>query len=226
VNSSVRVAVLASGRGSNFEALVRAERAGRLGARIVRLVTDDAQAAALQIAAHHAVSALVVDAGPRRGRLAPAAEERILEVLRDDRVDLVCLAGFMRIVGGALLDAWPAAVLNVHPSLLPSFPGLEAPRQALQHGVKVSGCTVHLVDAGVDSGPIVLQASVPVHDDDTPETLAARILEREHDLYPRAVRLWAEGRLRLEGRRVRIEPETQASTRPAAAGTPANGGLT
>jgi phosphoribosylglycinamide formyltransferase-1 len=224
VNPSVRVAVLASGRGSNFEALVQAERAGRLGARIVRLVVDDAQAGALAIAARFAVPALVVDAGARRGRLAPEAESRILQVLRADGVRLVCLAGFMRIVGPRLLAAFPGAVLNIHPALLPSFPGLEAARQALAHGVKVSGCTAHLVDAGVDSGPIVLQAAVEVGEADTPETLAARILECEHEIYPRAVRLWAEGRLRVDGRRVHIEPEPRACPGPTGPGAMATGG--
>ena len=206
--AKVRVGVLASGRGSNFDALLRAAQAGALQARVACLVTDNPQAGALAIADRHGIPSLVIDPGPRRARLAEAAERGIVNALRAHGVDLVCLAGFMRIVGPILLDAFPRAVLNIHPSLLPSFPGLEAQRQALGHGVKVSGCTVHLVDAGVDSGPIVLQAPVAVLDDDTPETLAARILEREHEIYARAVRLWAQGRLRVEGRRVVILPET------------------
>ncbi|MFQ5601345.1 MAG: phosphoribosylglycinamide formyltransferase, partial [Candidatus Krumholzibacteriia bacterium] len=168
-------------------------------------------AAALALAAGRGLPVLCVDPGPLRARLQEAAQRQLVDFLRSHQVDLVCLAGFMRIIGGVLLDAYPAAILNIHPSLLPSFPGLDAPRQALEHGVKTSGCTVHLVDAGVDSGPIVVQAAVPVHDDDTRDTLAARILEREHEIYPRAVRLWAERRLQIEGRRVRIAPDPVAT---------------
>jgi phosphoribosylglycinamide formyltransferase-1 len=208
VIATVRVGVLASGRGSNFEALLRASRDGELGAQVACLVCDDARAGALQIAARYGVPAHVVEPASQRARLGVDIESRIVEILRAHTVQLVCFAGFMRIAGPTLLNAFPGAVLNIHPSLLPSFPGLDAQRQAFEHGVQVSGCTVHFVDAGIDSGPIVLQAVVPLRDDDTPETLAARILEREHEIYPRAVRLWAEGRLRLEGRRVRIAPET------------------
>jgi phosphoribosylglycinamide formyltransferase-1 len=171
------------------------------------LVCDNPAAGAIDVAKRNAIPVTVVDAGARRGRLAAEAEAHIVDALRADRVDLVCLAGFMRIVGPTLLDAFPRAVLNVHPSLLPSFPGLDAQRQALEHGVKVSGCTVHVVDAGVDSGPIVLQAVVPVHDDDTVQTLSARILAAEHRLYPQAVRMLASGRVRFDLRRTRVEPE-------------------
>jgi phosphoribosylglycinamide formyltransferase-1 len=219
VTEALRVGVLASGRGSNFEALVRAGLRDELGARIACLVTDNPNAGALAIAARHGIPAHAIDPGPRRSRLGDEAEGRAVEILREHGVGLVCLAGFMRIVGHVLLDAFPGAILNVHPSLLPSFPGLEAQRQALAHGVKVSGCTVHFVDAGVDAGPIVLQATVPVQDDETPETLAARILEREHVIYPEAVRLFAAGRLQVEGRRVRVLPEPVATRRAGAAGS-------
>ena len=202
----VRVGVLASGHGSNFEALQRASASGPAGVRVVCLVSDNPDARAVRRAAELGLPALCVDPGPQRGRLTASAEAEIVAFLRAERVDLVCLAGFMRIVGGGLLGAFAGAVLNIHPSLLPSFPGLEAQKQALAYGAKVTGCTVHLVDAGVDTGPIVLQAAVPVHEEDTPATLAARILEQEHELYARAVRLWAEGRLRVEGRRVHILP--------------------
>jgi phosphoribosylglycinamide formyltransferase-1 len=202
VSREVRVGVLASGRGSNFEALWDASAAGELGARIVCLASDNPGSQALQRARGFGLPTSCVDSGKRRGRLPPEAEAEIVTFLGSHGVGLVCLAGFMRIIGKPLLEAFPGAILNIHPSLLPSFPGLEAQRQALEHGAKVSGCTVHLVDAGVDSGPIVLQAVVPVRDDDTAATLAARILEREHEIYPRAVRLWAAGRLRVEGRRV------------------------
>lgn len=212
MSAAVRVGVLASGRGSNFESLLGASRDGTLGAQVVCLVCDNPQAGALAIASGADVPAMVVDPGSRRARLAPEVEERIVGALRKHGVQLVCLAGFMRIVGPTLLAAFPGAILNIHPSLLPSFPGLDAQAQALAHGVKVSGCTVHFVDAGVDSGPIVLQEAVEVLDGDTPQTLAARILEREHRIYPRAVRLWATGRLEIRGRRVHIRP---ASPTPA-----------
>jgi phosphoribosylglycinamide formyltransferase-1 len=214
VNAVVRVGVLASGRGSNFEALAAAAAAGRLGAQHACLITDNPDAAALAVAERYAIPARVIDPGPRRARLSDAAETLLVRTLRDRGVQLVCLAGFMRVLGPTFLESFPGAVLNVHPSLLPSFPGLDAQGQALRHGVKVSGCTVHFVDAGVDSGPIVLQAAVPVLDGDTPETLAARILESEHDIYPRAVRLWAEGRLVLDGRRVGVRGLQRSAERP------------
>ena len=210
----VRVGVLASGRGTNLEALWRAEQAGRLGARLVAVASDTRTAPALQFAARYGLPALAVEAGPRRGRLTAVAEAEIVDFLRAQRVDLVCLAGFMRLLGTPLLEAFPGAILNIHPSLLPSFPGLEAQAQALEYGVKLAGCSVHFVDAGVDTGPIVAQAAVPVHEDDTAETLAARILEQEHLLYPYAVRLWAEGRLQVRERRVVIrEPSLGGSGR-------------
>ncbi len=202
MNADVRVGVLASGRGSNFAALLAAASQGTLGARIVCLITDNPNAAAIAVADAAGVPVVVVEPGAGRGKLAAFAEQRMVEVLRGYGVQLVCLAGFMRIVGPVLLAAFPAAILNVHPSLLPSFPGLDAQRQAFEHGVQVTGCTVHFVDAGIDSGPIVMQRPVQVHDEDTAESLAARILAEEHRAFPAAVRLWAEGRLHLHGRRV------------------------
>lgn len=202
MSREVRVGVLASGRGSNFEALWTAQQVGALGARIVCLVSDNADAPALRRAAELDLATRHVDAGARRGRLSGAAQADILEFLRAQRVDLVCLAGFMRILGDTLLEAFPRAILNIHPSLLPSFPGLDAQRQALEHGVKISGCTVHFVDAGVDTGPIIAQASVPVLADDSAATLAARILEQEHRIYAEAVRGWATGHLHVRGRTV------------------------
>lgn len=202
LSREVRVGVLASGRGSNFEALWSAQQTGTLGARIVCLVSDNADAPALRRAAQLGLATRHVEAGARRGSLSAAAQADILEFLRAQRVDLVCLAGFMRILGDVLLEAFPRAILNIHPSLLPSFPGLDAQRQALEHGVKVSGCTVHFVDAGVDTGPIIAQAAVPVRADDSAETLAARILEQEHRIYAEAVREWAAGHLQVRGRTV------------------------
>ncbi|MGE5552699.1 MAG: phosphoribosylglycinamide formyltransferase [Betaproteobacteria bacterium] len=197
-----RLGILVSGRGSNMEAILDAHRLSRLGAEPVLVVSDNPKAPALAKAAQRGVVAAVV----RRADFASAAEfERALVArLKRAEVDLVALAGFMRLLGHDFLSAFPGRVLNIHPSLLPSFPGLHAQRQALAYGVRVSGCTVHLVDEEVDHGPIILQAAVPVLPDDTEESLSARILVEEHRLYPEAIRLMAEGRIEVEGRKVRI----------------------
>ncbi len=201
----LRVGVLASGRGSNFAAIAEAAAAGRLAARPVVLVADRASAGALDVARAHGIPAVVVD--PREHPTREAFDKALIAELVDRRVDLVCLAGFMRVLGSAFVLHFRGRLLNIHPALLPAFPGLHAQRQALAHGVKVAGATVHFVDEGVDTGPIVLQAAVPVLDDDTEETLSARILREEHRLYPEAIGLFAAGRLRIEGRRVRIALE-------------------
>jgi phosphoribosylglycinamide formyltransferase-1 len=195
-----RVAALVSGRGTNLRALIEAQARGALGpARIVLVVSNVAAAPALEHARRAGVPAEFCDP---RGLSRETYDARLLERLRARRIELLCLAGYMRILSAAFVESFAGPILNVHPSLLPAFPGLHAQRQAVEHGVKVSGASVHLVDAGLDSGPIVLQEAVTVHDDDTPDTLAARILASEHRLYPRALRLVAEGRYRLEGRRV------------------------
>ena len=204
MNASVRVGILASGRGSNFRALVAAQAQGKLGAEIACLITDNPQAAALDIARTAGIPVIVVQPGPKRTRLSPEAEAQIVETLRAYGVRLVCLAGFMRIVGGTILEAFPHAVLNVHPSLLPSFPGLDAQAQALQHGVKVSGCTVHFADNIYDHGPIIVQRCVSVRQDDTPDSLAARVFETECEAYPEAIRLFATGRLAVENGLARV----------------------
>jgi phosphoribosylglycinamide formyltransferase-1 len=178
--------------------------AGRVPADPVLVLSNVPDAAGLEIAASRGVPTAVVD--PKRVRPRDVHEERVLATLLEHRVDLVCLAGYMRLLGPTLVAPYRGRMLNVHPSLLPAFPGLHAQRQALEHGVKVSGCTVHLVDEQCDHGPIVLQAAVPVRDDDTEETLSARILEQEHRIYPEAVGLHASGRLRVEGRAVRVMP--------------------
>lgn len=203
----IEVAVLASGRGSNFESLARACAESSFPARIALLVTDNPRAGALEIARAHGIETAVIDCGPRPGSMSLEACESIAAMLRGCGIDLVCLAGFMRIVRGCLLDAYAGRMLNIHPALLPSFKGLHGQRQALEYGVKVSGCTVHFVDPGVDTGPIIIQRAVPVGQDDTEETLSERILVEEHAAYPEAVRLFAEGRLRLEGRKVLIQDE-------------------
>jgi len=192
--------VLTSGRGSNLQAILDEIAAGRLNAAVKVVVADVADAFALERARRAGIPAVFVDPKGPGGKA--AYEPRVVDVLRAHGVELVALAGYMRICGPALLAAFPGHILNIHPSLLPSFPGLHVQRQAIEHGARFSGCTVHFVDAGVDTGPIVAQAVVPVLDADTEETLAARILRQEHRVYPHAIRLFAEGRLRLSGRRV------------------------
>jgi phosphoribosylglycinamide formyltransferase-1 len=194
-----QLGVLISGRGSNLQALIDAIADGRLGARIAIVISNRPGAAGLERAAAAGIETLVIDHKlfARRDEFDAA----MASALQQRGVTLVCLAGFMRLVGPRLLDAFPNAILNIHPSLLPAFPGVDAQRQAHDHGVKVSGATVHLVTGELDGGPIVLQAPVPVRDDDTVETLSARILIEEHRIYPQAVRVMLERNWRLDGRR-------------------------
>jgi phosphoribosylglycinamide formyltransferase 1 len=193
-----RIGVLISGRGSNLQALIDAAEAGQLGGQIVVVISNREGAGGLERATRAGIETVVVS---HRGWPREDFDRELARQLQSRRIDLVCLAGFMRVLGAPLLEAFPHRILNIHPSLLPSFPGLDAPRQALEHGVRVSGVTVHLVDAGLDAGPIVLQRTVPVRADDTPETLSARILEQEHEAYPEAVRLVLSGEWTLQGRR-------------------------
>jgi phosphoribosylglycinamide formyltransferase 1 len=194
------IGVLISGRGSNLQALIDAIAESRLDAKIGLVISNRSDAAGLDRARVAGIETVVVD--HRRFSSRDEFDRALVELLQARKVRLVCLAGFMRLVGPPLLDAYPNAVLNVHPSLLPAFPGVEAQRKALEHGVKVSGATVHLVDRDLDAGPIVLQAAVPVRDDDTVETLSARILIEEHRIYPEAVKIVLDGGWKLEGRRV------------------------
>lgn len=196
------VGVLISGRGTNLQALIDASAEGRLGGRIAIVISNVEAASGLERARQARIPALFRD---HRGRKREDFDAELLALLRGHAVDLVCLAGYMRLLSSAFIREFAGRILNVHPSLLPAFPGLEAPRQAWEHGVKVSGATVHLVDEGLDSGPIVLQEAVAVESPDSPEALAARILEAEHRIYPRAVRAILEGRCRVEGRRVIVE---------------------
>ena len=198
----LRVGVLASGRGSNLQAILDAIDAGRLAARVVVVVSDRADAQALDRARRHGAKAVFVD--PRQHPDREAFDRAVLAVLDEHKVELVCLAGFMRLLTPGFIAAYRHRILNIHPALLPSFPGLHAQRQALAYGAKISGATVHFVDEGVDTGPIILQAAVPVLDDDTEETLSARILAEEHKIYPGAIQLFVEGRLEIQGRRVII----------------------
>jgi phosphoribosylglycinamide formyltransferase-1 len=191
---------LISGRGSNLQAIAEAIRHGRLDARIAVVVSNQADAPGLAHAHAAGIETIALPAGGFASR--DAYDARLAGLLGERGVRLVCLAGFMRLVGPPLLEAFPDAVLNIHPSLLPAFPGLDAQRQALAHGVKVSGATVHFVTSELDGGPIVLQTAVPVLDTDTVETLSARILIEEHRIYPEAIGLVLDGKWRLDGRRV------------------------
>ena len=194
-----RIGVLISGRGSNLQAIIDAVADGRLDATIAVVISNRASAAGLVRAQDAGIETLVLD---HKAYAVRADYDRALaSELRTRGVSLVCLAGFMRLLGPDFIAAFPNAILNIHPSLLPSFAGLHAQRQALEHGVKVSGATVHVVNAELDAGPIVLQSAVPVRDDDTEDTLAARILVEEHQIYPEAIAIVLDGRWRLEGRR-------------------------
>jgi phosphoribosylglycinamide formyltransferase 1 len=194
-----RLAVLLSGRGSNFEAIARSVSEGRLAAEIAVVVSNNPEAKGLETAGSLGLKTLCI---PSKGVDTDVWAARAVESLASYGVDLICLAGFMRRVGGPLLEAYKERILNIHPSLLPSFPGLHVQQQALDYGVKYSGCTVHFVDAGLDTGAIVKQAAVPVLDLDDADALAARILVEEHRIYTEAIALVLSGKYRIEGRRV------------------------
>jgi len=204
MSHNLKVGVMASGRGSNFRSLALSCAKKEYPAETALLVTDNPNAGALQIAEDLGIEKVVVDCGSSRGSMTPQSSEKICSLFMERGVGLVCLAGFMRIVKGKLLNEYSLRMINIHPALLPSFKGLHGQRQALEYGVRYSGCTVHFVDEGVDTGPIIIQKVVPVLQDDTEETLSARILEQEHRAYPEAVKLFAEDRLDIIGRRVFI----------------------
>jgi len=194
------IAVLISGSGSNLQAIIDASERGEIPARVGVVVSNKADAYGLVRAKHHGIPTEVVEhrAFPTR----EAFDARLVEVVRSHGADLVCLAGFMRVVTPVFLRAFPQRILNIHPALLPSFPGTHGPKQALEYGVRFSGCTVHFLDEGVDTGPVIVQAVVPVYEDDTEESLAERILKEEHRIYPMAIRLFLDGKLSVSGRRV------------------------
>jgi phosphoribosylglycinamide formyltransferase-1 len=194
-----RLGILLSGRGSNFEAIAASIAEGRLDAEIAVVVANRGEARGLERARELGLKTVLV---PSKGVERQEYDRRVVEVLRAHDVELVCLAGFMRLLSGYFVREFPLRILNIHPSLLPAFPGLDAQHQALEHGVKFSGCTVHFVDENLDAGPIIVQAVVPVEDDDTADTLAARILKEEHRIYTEAIRLILSGKWRIEGRRV------------------------
>lgn len=205
----IRLAVLASGRGSNFDAIYQAVQNGELDAELVALISDNPEALALSKARERGIEALVIKPVDFASR--DLYEEQIVAHLQKREVDLVALAGYMRLVGTGFLKAFRHRLVNIHPALLPSFTGLHAQKQALEYGVRFSGCTVHIVDEGMDTGPIILQAVVPVWPQDDEDSLSQRILAHEHQIYWRALQLFAQGRVFLDGRRVVISEEGEIS---------------
>jgi phosphoribosylglycinamide formyltransferase-1 len=202
-NTHINIAVLVSGRGSNLQAIIDNIENGTIPNASVSLVISDIKDAyAMERSKNHGIDAIFVDPASYPGKA--GFESKILHFLEEYNIGLVLLAGYMRVVGPTLLDPFKGRMINIHPALLPSFPGLHAQQQAFDHGVKVSGCTVHFVDEGVDTGPIIIQKCVPVLEDDTQDTLASRILEHEHKIFPEAVRLFVRGKLNIEGHKVRI----------------------
>ena len=194
-----KLGILLSGRGSNFQAIARNVQAGKIPAEIAIVISNKADAQGLETARAMGLEAVCI---PSKGLKREEYDRRVVALLEQKQVDLVCLAGFMRLLSAWFVEQFPNRILNIHPALLPSFPGLDGQQQALEHGVKFSGCTVHFVDAGLDSGPIVAQAVVPVNDDDTLAALSARILSEEHRLYTEAINIVLSGKFRIAGRRV------------------------
>ncbi len=199
----VSIGVLVSGRGSNLQSIIDAVEGGRLDGKVRIVLSDREDAFGLERARTHGIPAAFVDPGSFESR--ESYDRALVSMLEEAGVQLVVLAGFMRILSPSFIEAFKNRIMNIHPSLLPSFPGLHVQQKALQYGVRFSGCTVHFADTGVDTGPIIIQAVVPVLDSDTEETLSARILAQEHLIYPRAIQLYAEGRLSVRGRRVFVE---------------------
>ena len=199
----VKIGVLVSGRGSNLQAIIDNIGKGSLSAELAVVISDQADAFALERARTHGIPAVHVSAKGFKGRR-EEYDALLAGELKKHGVELVCLAGFMRIITKTLVNAFPSRMMNIHPALLPSFPGLHVQKAAIEHGVRFSGCTVHFVDEGMDTGPIIIQAVVPVLDNDTEDTLSARILKQEHKIYSRAIQLFADGRLMVKGRRVLV----------------------
>lgn len=199
--NKIRIGVLVSGRGSNLQAIIDNIENGSLSAEIAVVISDRADAYSLDRAKKHALPAVHVSAKGYKGKR-DEYDTLLVKELQKHNVDLIVLAGFMRIITPTLLKAFPNRIMNIHPALLPSFPGLHVQQAALEHGAKFSGCTVHFVDEGMDTGPIIVQAAVPILDNDTEDSLSERILKQEHKIYSRAIQLYAEGKLKIEGRRV------------------------
>lgn len=204
MSNKLRLGILASGGGTNLQAIIDHIQDGTLNAEIALILSNKPTAGALQRGRLAGTPTLCIDQRHYKDRL--DFDRSMIAALTKAKVELVVLAGFMRLISNEFLDAFPDRIMNIHPALLPAFAGLNAQQQALEHGARITGCTVHFVDAGVDTGPIVIQAAVPILQDDTVETLSARILRQEHRIYPEAIRLFAEGRLRLVERQVHIDP--------------------
>ena len=201
----LNIAIMGSGKGSNCQSLIDAIEKNELDANIVCVLSDVENAYILERAANHGIPSQYIDHAPFKTKLDGTAEEKVIETLTSYQTDLIVLAGYMRIVKSGLLRTFKGRIVNIHPSLLPAFPGLASWKQALDYGVKVAGCTVHFVDQGMDTGPIILQKTVPVLDDDTPESLHARIQEQEHLAYPEAIKLITERKVAISGRKVAIQ---------------------
>ncbi len=204
MSDPIRIAVLVSGNGSNLQSIIDHCVQGKLEVVVACVISNNVDAFALERAKKHGITSFCIDHRSFPSR--EAFDAAVLELLLEQRVRLVVLAGFNRIISPVILDAFPMAVMNIHPALLPAFPGSRAQKQALQYGVKIAGCSVHFVDTGTDSGPVIIQAAVPVYDDDNEETLSKRILAEEHKIYPRGIQLFAEGRLSVDGRKVTVKP--------------------
>ncbi|RUM42543.1 MAG: phosphoribosylglycinamide formyltransferase [Desulfurobacterium sp.] len=205
----MKIAVLASGRGSNFEAIAKAVKSGKINGEIAVLIVDKKNIGAIERAERLGINWIYVDPYSHPSR--EDYDRKIVSILKHLQVDLVCLAGYMKIVSEVFVDSFPNRIMNIHPALLPSFPGLKPHEKALQYGVKISGATVHFVDKGVDTGPIIVQVAVPVLPDDTPETLGRRILQFEHRIYPQAVKWFVDGRIEVKGRNVIVKDADYSS---------------
>jgi phosphoribosylglycinamide formyltransferase 1 len=199
----LKIGVLVSGRGSNLQAIIDAVISKKINGEIAVVISNVPGAPALERARQNGIKAVVVDHMEHSDR--SSYDKQVIKTLEENKVGLICLAGYMKLLSPEFVHHFRGHIMNIHPALLPAFPGLHVQKKALEYGVKFSGCTVHFVDEGCDTGSIILQAAVPVLDDDTEETLSARILKEEHRIYPEAVRLFSEGKLRIEGRRVKIE---------------------
>jgi phosphoribosylglycinamide formyltransferase-1 len=199
----IKLGILASGRGSNLQSIIDNIKQNRLSAEIAVVISDQPEAYSLERAQKNNITAVHISARDYKGKR-EEYDAVLAAELQKHRVELVCLAGFMRIITPTLIKAFPNRILNIHPALLPAFPGLHVQKAAIEHGVKFSGCTVHFVDGGMDTGPIIIQAVVPILDNDTEDNLSERILRLEHRIYSRAIQLYAEGRLKIEGRRVKV----------------------
>ena len=196
----MKIAIIVSGRGSNLQSIIDSIKEKRINATIVAVISNVKKAPALDKAKNHGIKTFFVDPGVFKTK--EDYDNNLIKILKEEKVDLICLAGFMRILSNHIIQQFKNCIINIHPSLLPSFPGLDAQKKALDYGAKFSGCTVHFVDGGVDSGPIIIQAAVPILENDTVESLSERILKEEHRIYPQAIKAFVERKLILKGRKV------------------------